>query len=264
MTFGALRSLSFPEFAAQFTEVLMDELAIPGVATPAIKRAMDLTHFLEREILPRIDGAVVIAIDEADRVIGSVWQEQFYSELRSWDGNRSHPGKKATWGRLGLALAIATDPKMLIESNYTSPFNVTVPITLQPFARSGLDDFNAAYNNMLDAAQLDRLFELLKGHPYLTPLAFYRLVYEETTFDEMVADAAREFGPFGDHLRARLDRLHSAGLIEAMRSVVSTGSVPNNDRRLFYRLDAAGLVREQAGRIVRSSEVYERFCKAVQ
>lgn len=42
---------------------------------------------------------------------------------------------------MGLALVIATDPKMLIERGYTSPFNVTVPLTLGGFPRAALDRF---------------------------------------------------------------------------------------------------------------------------
>lgn len=264
MTFGAVRKLGFPEFAARFTAVLMDELGLRNVPAPAITRSSELTHFVEDHVLPIVDGSIVVAIDEADRAIGSEWQEEFYGELRAWDANRAHLHKKASWGRVGLALAIATDLKMLEESGYASPLaNVTVPITLQPFPRGALDAFNASYASMLTLAQLDRLDALLQGHPYLTQLAFYRLVCEETSFDQLVADAALEFGPFGDHLRSRLESLHNAGLIEAMRGVVLHGSVPNNDRRVFYRLDAAGLAREHAGRIVASNEVYQRFFKAV-
>lgn len=133
LTFGTVKNLGFPDFASQFAETLLDELGIRNVEPPACTRALDLTHFVEDQILPRVEGAWVLAIDEADRVIGSPWQEDFYSALRGWDANRAHPGKKATWGRLGLALVIATDPKMLIESGYTSPFNVTPPIALGLF-----------------------------------------------------------------------------------------------------------------------------------
>jgi AAA-like domain/TIR domain len=262
MTFGSVRSLSFSDFALQFAEVLMEELDIRGVAAPTFKRALELTNFLHDQILPRVDAPMVIAVDEADRAIGSAWQEDFYSALRGWDGNRTHPGKKERWGRLGLALVIATDPKMLIESGYTSPFNVTPPVTLAGFAREALDAFNASYKQMLSTAELDRLYVLLNGHPYLTPLAFYRLIWEETTFSALCENAAKDSGPFGDHLRAKLDGVNNAHLREAMREVVFNSAVPGNDRRLFYRLEAAGLAREDTGRIVASNDLYKLFFRA--
>ena len=262
MTFGSVRSLSFADFALQFAEVLIGELDIRGVEPPPFKRALELTNFLNDEILPRVGGSSVIAIDEADRAIGSPWQEDFYGALRDWDGNRGRLNKKERWGGVGLALVIATDPKMLIESGYTSPFNVTVPVTLGGFARSALDTFNGSYKQMLSAAELDRLYVLLNGHPYLTPLAFYRLVWEETTFAGLCENAAKDSGPFSDHLRAKLDGVNNAHLRDAMREVVFNNRVPGNDRRLFYRLEAAGLAREDAGRIVASNEVYKLFFQA--
>lgn len=259
MTFGSVRSSTFPDFACQFAEVLMGELGIRGVGAPRFARALELTNFLNDEILPRVPQPVVIALDDADRVIGTPWQEDFYGALRGWDSNRTHYKKKHRWGHLGLALVIATDPKMLIESGYTSPFNVAPPITLSGFSRTALDTLNDAYKRMLTSAQLDQLFALLAGHPYLTPLAFYRLVFEETTFDQLCHDAPLDSGPFSDHLRAKLDLVNSAQLRHAMRDVVINGTVPGNDRSLFYRLEAAGLTREHAGRIVAANTVYERF-----
>ena len=263
MMFGSIKSLSLPDFAKQFAEVLMSELDISGVEAPTFARSLALTNFINDQILPRVDGPIVIAIDEVDRPIGSPWQEDFYLALRNWDSNRTNPKKKERWGRVGLAFAIATDPKMLIDSGYTSPFNMTPPVVLRPFARAALDAFNTSYKQMLNHRELDLLYELLRGHAYLTPLAFYRLIYDESTFDALCDDAAKEYGPFGDHLRSKLDRLYTAGLIEAMREIVLNGKVPGNDRRLFYRLEAAGLAREDSGRILSSNEVYERFFKAV-
>jgi hypothetical protein len=261
--FGAVKSLSFPEFSAQLAGTILDELGLPGLEVPPFRYALALTNFMHDQVLSRVEGELVIAIDGADQAIGSPWQEDFYTALRSWDSNRTHPTKKARWGRLGLALVIATDPRMLIESGYTSPFNVTPPETLGSFTRPALASFNACYGNLLTQGQLDALHALLRGHPYLTPLAFYRLVYEECTFSRLCEGAAQEDGPFGDHLRSKLDRLYAAKLHEPMREIVVNGTLPANDRRLFYRLEAAGLVREDAGRIVASNEVYRRFFAAV-
>jgi hypothetical protein len=263
MTFGSVRNMSFADFSQQFAEVLMGELNISGVPAPEFKRSLELTNFLHDQILPRVNTPLVLAIDEADRAIGSAWQEDFYSALRGWDGNRTHPGRKQRWGNLGLTLVIATDPKMLIESGYTSPFNMTPPLTLSGFAREALNTFNDSYEKMLNEVELDRLYALLKGHPYLTPLAFYRLVWEEMTFDELCENAATDSGPFSDHLRAKLDGVNNAHLREAMREVVLNGTVPGNDRKLYYRLEAAGLAREAGGRIVSSNELYKRFFQSV-
>lgn len=254
---------SFADYAGPFAELIVEELGLDGVTVPAFARALELTRFVENEILPRTEGPVVLAIDDADRVIGCPWQEDFYSALRNWDAKRARPGNRRGWERLGLALAVATDPRMLIESGYTSPFNVGEQLRLGGFGRDALDAFNRSYRQLLSPAQLDCLFELLGGHPYLTPLAFHRLLADGADFEQLCHHAAEESGPFGDHLRARLERLYAAGLGAAMREVVFRGRVPDKDRRLFYRLEAAGLAREEGGHIVPSLMLYQRFFKAV-
>lgn len=260
---GNLGDCDFGEFARQFVELLAEELDL-SVTVPPFRGALNLTRFVEDEILRRVEGHALIAIDDADRVIGCPWQEEFYSALRGWDGKRTKPGRRRGWERLGLALAIATDPKMLIESGYTSPFNVGEQIRLGGFERHQLDALNRSYRQMLGAAELDRLFALLRGHPYLTPLAFYRLLTDEDgSCDDLCARAAAESGPFGDHLRARLERLYAAGLTDAMRELVLHHRLPDNDRRVFYRLEAAGLAREEGGRIVPSLPLYQLFFQAV-
>jgi hypothetical protein len=263
MTFGVVKKLSFPDFAGQLVEAIVADLGLAGVEPPPFQHAVELTHVLNDQVLPRIEGPLVLAIDDADRAIGSEWQEDFYLALRSWDANRTQPGRKGRWGGLGLALVIATDPRMLIDSGYTSPFNVTTPEELQPFPRKALESFNESYGHLLQERELDRLYQLLGGHPYLTPLAFYRLVHEQWTFDGLCEEAAREDGPFGDHLRSRLDRVYAAALAPALRGIVLNGALPGNDRRLFYRLEASGLVRGDRGRFLPANEVYGRFFKAV-
>lgn len=261
--FGAIREATFPKFAAQFARSLVDELGIAGVKLPILRDGLALTRFVQDKIIAQIDGSIVIAIDDADRAIGSSWQDEFYSNLRSWQSSQANPSKAATWARLGLAFVISTEPKMLIESYYRSPFNVNVPIVLRPFSREALNEFNRNHDDLLDREQLDHLHRLLGGHPFLTQVAFYRLIFDDTTFALLCKDAAREYGPFGDHLRSKLDNLHRAGLVTALQGILASGKVANNDRRLVYRLEAAGLVREEEGAIVLSNLVYEQFFRTV-
>jgi len=263
MAFGDLKDQSFGKFAIQFLGAIADELELTGLVLPPMETSLEVTRFMHSEVLARVEGNLVLALDEADRIVGAPWQIDFYSMLRTWDGMRSQSRKKARWGRLGLALAIATEPRLLIDKGYQSPFNVTPVIELGGFDRATLARMNDAYDGLLEPAQLDMLHALLGGHPYLTALAFYRVVQSEYTFETLVTLAASEKGPFGDHLRSRLERLYAARLHGAMGSVVQNGTVPDKDRQIYYRLEAAGLVREVGDRIEPANEVYARFFRAV-
>jgi hypothetical protein len=262
VTFGALKKQSFSDFSAQFVDAIIQELGLSLPDVPRFTTGRELTNFMHDRVLARVQGPVVIALDDADRPIGTDWQDDIFTALRGWDGNRTHPVRKRRWGDLGLALVISTDPQMLVESGYVSPFNVTPPERVWPFDRPALDVFNESYRRLLTSQQLDRVFDLLRGHPYLTPLTFYRLIQDGATFDSLCAEAAKENGPFGDHLRSKLDRLYIANLHGAMREVVFSGRT-GADRRIFYRLEAAGLVREEAGRVIAANQVYENFFRSV-
>lgn len=141
---------------------------------------------------------------------------------------------------------------------------MAIPIEPKPFTRPALDDLNRRYRGMLASSELDDLHELLAGHPFLTRLAFYRIMTEEgLSFDTLYRTAAEPYGPFGDHLRAMLVLLqHQEGLLAAMRQVISHGSVPEEER--YYRLHGAGLAERDNRRVKPSNLLYARFFKGLK
>jgi hypothetical protein len=112
---------------------------------------------------------VSIAFDEADRILGQPYHQDFFALLRAWHNKRSDTQTK--WYKADLALVIATEPYLLIKSEFQSPFNVTDPVSLGPFTRGDLDLLNERYGSPLRPAHIDKIFELVAGHPYLTRFA---------------------------------------------------------------------------------------------
>jgi hypothetical protein len=222
----------------------------------------DFIAFVEDHIIKKLNNPITLAFDEVDRVLGRGYQHTFFSMLRLWHNRRAEPF--SCWEAVDLALVIATEPYLLIDSAYRSPFNVTPPIEPRPFARPCLDELNAAYGELLAPTQLDDLYELLAGHPFLTRLAFYRLVAGRgMSFGELLDRAAEPDGPFGDHLRALLMLLQQhKRLLAAMRQAVLYGSI--SDDETFYRLHGAGLAKREGGRIGPANMLYARFFKGVQ
>ena len=73
-------------------------------------------------------------------------------------------------------------------------------------------------------------------------MALHRLVtVRGCSWSTLQETADHDDGPFADHLKALLMRLHRAGLEEAMRTVIRHGRTPGDDRGTFYRLKGAGL-----------------------
>jgi hypothetical protein len=217
----------------------------------------DFTRFLERRVFRAISGEVAIVFDEVDRVFGRPYQDDFFAMLRGWHNRRaSHPDP---WEKLSLALVTSTEPSLLVNSPEVSPFNVASPLYLEPLSRHQLGELNDLHGGILAAAEIEDVYALVGGQPYLSRLALYRLSAEpRLSFLEFEATAADPEGPFGEHLRSLLLRLQERpGLLDAMRQAVRHGTTPDDDTS--YRLYRAGLIRREGGRVVPANLLYARF-----
>ncbi len=249
----------YPTFLSRFAGVLGHLLRLDLPAPPAIQSQFALVDFLERVILPCAAGPLVVALDEADRLFRTPYKANFFSMLRLWHNNRA--SLNPAWENVDLALVISTEPYLLIDQGDRSPFNVGLLVDIEPFSRDECRTLNGKYGGLLAEDQVEQLWTLLRGHPYLTRLAYYRLTArDKCSFAELLERADDERGPFGDHLRALLMKLHERPeLLAALQQAIRTGTVPDPD--LYWRLYGAGLVRREAQRINPANLLYARFFK---
>jgi hypothetical protein len=226
------------------------------------KSQQQFSNYIEDYILKAISAPVTIAFDEVDRILGYPYQHDFFAMLRSWHNKRSDTRTK--WYKADLALVIATEPYLLITSSFQSPFNVSDTIELAPFTRTDVDILDVRYGSELSPANLDKLFALMAGHPYLTRLALYRVVITRTvSLDTLLDTAAHSRGPFGDHLRSRLLLLQQKPeLLNAMRKLAAKGIQP--DEEASYLLQKTGLVSEAEGILVPANDLYRQYFRSQQ
>ena len=249
----------YPKFLMSLAGELLNEFQIEGMAT--IRGSIQMTRFVRDRILNKVPDNLVIAFDEVERVLGQPYQSDFFAMLRNWHGRRrrdDHP----EWARLELALVISTEPYLLISDAKRSPFNVTVPIAVPLFNAAECRELNRRYEHVLSDDQAERLRrELLNGHPFLTRLAYFHLTRPGApSLDDLIRDADRLDGPFGDHLRTLQVRLREnteQDLLAALRQVIRYGTVPNDD--VLVRLLGAGLIRLEDDKIVPANGLYARF-----
>ena len=126
--------------------------------------------------------------------------------LRSWHNQRAD--QSSGFAELGLALVISTEPYLFIKDGLRSPFNVGLNIALRHFNEADCRKLNRLYRARLTPVELERLMQLLNGHPHLTHLALHALTGPHAMdFSTLWVKAAERDGPFGTHLRALESRL---------------------------------------------------------
>jgi hypothetical protein len=219
--------------------------------------SQNLTRYMERQILQALDVRVVLAIDEADILFQSGFLYDFFGMLRSWHNARANPLKKKIWKRLDLVLVTSTEPYLFIDRDHESPFNVGEVLALSDFRLDQVTELNDLHQSPLFPPEVERLYNLLHGQPYLTRKAFY-VVKSSLTPDELFSQAGEDAGPFGDHLRNYFLRLSNyPELADALKQVAQGRGC--SDRKLAYRLESAGLVKSESGKTVPRCSLYAEY-----
>jgi len=151
----------YPAFLQRVLGVLLRRMDLPADNLPAVESGLDVSDLVESRILERIEQPVVFAFEEVDRVLGRPWQKDFFAMLRTWHNRRWEPD----WARVDLAMVIATEPYLLVDSADQSPFNVGELVHLGPFSPAAVGELNDRYGAPLSASQCRALFDLTHGQP---------------------------------------------------------------------------------------------------
>ena len=245
-------------FASTITRKLrMDDAVVNKIWQDALGPQDKLVKVMEEYILPTSERQIILAIDEADRLLTVPFQNDFFALMRSWHNNRAID---LQWNKLNLAMVIATEPYLLISNPNQSPFNVGVKLNLEDFSREQVWDLNHRHGDPIIEKDKDAFFELLSGHPYLTRKAFYLLVSEDWTWQNLDEQAADDQGPFADHLRHQLWFIQEDhALKEALRQVIYNNKCDND--KILWRLSRAGLVKGRGDLYYCRCGLYERYFK---
>src|SRR5262249_16336412 len=157
--------------------------------------------------------------------------------VRSWHNLRALD-PEGPWSRLTLALAYATEAHLFISDLNQSPFNVGTRLTLEDFTLEQVAELNRRYGSPLSDREMERYFNLVGGHPYLAQRGLYEMAKRKLDLAAIEAQADRDEGIFGDHLRRLLLSLErDARLLAGVRGVLQGEmGLTTSD---FYRLRSA-------------------------
>jgi len=198
-----------------------------------------LTYLMEDHILSKNDAPIILALDEADRLLQTAFYKDFFALIRSWHNSRALDNR---WDKLNVVMVISTEPYLLIPDVTQSPFNVGLNIYLEDFSEAQVHSLNQRHGSPVEEGDFPQSMKLLSGHPYLTRKALYTLVTERLSWADLMRKAATDQGPFGDHLRHHHWLLRDEpDLRKALKQVIDHDYC--RDDMAFFRLLRAGLVK---------------------
>lgn len=221
------------------------------------------TAYFEEYLLPQLDGPLVLALDESDRLFAyPEVAEDVLGMLRSWH----EKGKVSLlWQRLRLVIAHSTEIYIPLDINQ-SPFNAGLPIELKEFAPDQVMALAQLHGLELSPQQIPALMQVVCGHPYLIRLALYKLCTSHVTLEQLIDNAACESGLYSAHLRRHLEVLQqSPDLIPALQQVIEAKAPVALSSIVTYKLHSMGLVQLVENCVVPRCDLYRKyFCRALK
>ena len=214
-----------------------------------------LTYFMEDHVLSAADQPIILALDEADRLLVTDFHTDFFGLLRFWHNNAADD---ELWEKLKIVLVISTEHHLLVADPNMSPFNVGLKINLEDFNIIQVQGLNKLHNSPVAPGNLSAFMQLLNGNPYLTRKALYALVFNQLSWDQFIATAPTDKGPFSDHLRRLLWLLRDEPELQAaLKQVVRHQRCPDQETR--YRLQRAGLIQTAGDVCTCRCDLYQRY-----
>jgi hypothetical protein len=250
-------------FYPQFCQTIAEQLGLPDGTEAAWADGGGnnqlASRYVQNQVLKALNRPLLLAMDEVDRLFEAEYRSDFFAMLRGWHNNRALPQPLyRPWKQLDLALVTATEPYHLIANLNQSPFNVGEVIALDDFSAEQVADLNQRHGAPLAQAPLAELMELLHGHPYLVRRALYLVAGGQRPVEQVLEQAASDYGPFGDHLRYHLFRIvdHQA-LRAGLRQVIRSNRC--DDEKTSRLLIAAGLARQVDSAVLPRCPLYATY-----
>lgn len=254
------------QFLRQFCELVSDELGNGLTATPEKIDAfwksryspnVNCKRFFENFLLPQLDIPLVLALDDVDEVFSNHGvAKEFLKLLREW-----HEKAKTSkpWAKLRIVLAYSTDSYIVMDTN-SSPFNVGLEIELREFMAEEVINLADCHGLSWDRVTVDRLMDMVGGHPYLIRVALYDIACQDQTLDQLLKDAPTEAGVYKNHLRRHLHNLkENPKLAAAMKAVVEANQPVCLDSESAFKLYGLGLVRLQGNEAIPRFKLYRQY-----
>ena len=222
---------------------------------------VNCTQYFQDYILPSVHRPIVLAFNEFNKIFNqNLIVHEFSSLLRFWyEQSKEFP----KWKKLRLVIVNSIKNFVPLDPNQ-SPFNVGLPLEILPFTVEQIQDL--ANRHELDwigergknNAQI--LLEVVNGHPYLVRLAFYYLLTNQISLDELEKLSGSVLYVYQDYLKALLFILQrNPLLLDPLREILLGRKPLDIDSAIAYQLESLGLIEFRENRPSISCRLYQYY-----
>lgn len=218
--------------------------------------ASNAMHYFEEQLLPAVEPALLITIDEADYLFRHESISQtFFKSLRAWHESANSPDK-AIWKKFRLIL-LHSKPRPQTLNN--SPFEgVGFGIEIPAFNQTQIKQLLSAHGLRWRDNELAQMYQLLGGQPYLWRLCLYQIINNsKETYQSILDHAGTDAGIFSSYLHQLENQVERAELHHALYEITHRDEL-NPERE---QLKSLGLVEAQPAAIVSSCQLYQDYFK---
>ncbi|MEL6911273.1 MAG: AAA-like domain-containing protein [Cyanobacteria bacterium J06598_4] len=219
---------------------------------------LSCTMYLEA-VLANSDRPLVLGLDEVDRLLNypDISQDFFYL-LRSW---HEEANNDELWEQLRLAVVYSTEDFGTLDINQ-SPFNVGLPVELQPFELPEMANLAETYGLKISDRNLEQLMLMLGGQPYLVDLAMsYLASNSEIKLAQLLEQATTDTGIYNSYLWQHLINLKSnSQLLQVYLEVLNSSAAIQIDIVAAYQLYRMGLIKwSKDNTVMPSCELFRQY-----
>lgn len=257
---------SLSKFLRWFCKAIARQLNLPPCLDDYwdddIGAKLSCTLYFEYYLLNALDTPLLLSLNEVNKIFEHPKIAQdFLPMLRFW---YEQAKQNVTFQKLRMTVVHSTEIYVPLNINQ-SPFNIGLPIHLKPFNLSQVQQLASAYGlEHLGKGQIEKLMDIIGGHPYLLSKAFYYLRLGEITFTQLLETASTQAGIYSEHLRGHLIRLQrEQQLVVALKQVIDKPAGVEIEPFLAHKLYSLGLINISRNTCFLSCKLYHEFFSQV-
>lgn len=172
---------------------------------------------------------LVLALEQVDEVFKHKQiAEDFCNMLRCWHEKARYGDRTSQiWQRLRLIVVHSTDVYGSVNINNSPLSNVGMTVELKEFDFVQVQDLAQRHGLNWDVTNLERLMDVVGGHPHLVSLALSCIALGNKTLEQVLATAATDSGIYTDRLLYLLGKIRQhPDLARALRDVIMAAPSP--------------------------------------